>query len=422
MTFLKGQIGYAPLLLCAAALLFFKNIVYAKLLPVAGFGSFNQAVFLGGAFVNLAGLGLPLLGHKMLPQYYAQDDGKSAAALISSAIGVYLLASATATVCWLMAWVLDFVRSPTWWFALLLYAGAQYIFALQLIITKSRLRFAGYARLSAARALALIIFGVVAAFITKNASAVLAVEACVTVVALLIANDHIRKPLTWMRWRLSIHGWDWLRLNLRLALRLLWLNGVFIVLFGLDRWAGLSLLDDHSFGIYAIGLTVINVFESAQSIVNVAVYPMMARMFSRGAVTEAFRFASTATLIVVVATAALYFPISRLLDFLLHEYLPAYAAASTVLKVSVLAGALRLADFFCSFAIFCNRENRLTSIFAAEIIGITIILVLLKMGFDVTFDANRMAYISLSVTILAVTTNFMVAARALRTLNRNVQA
>jgi O-antigen/teichoic acid export membrane protein len=411
VTFLKGQIGYAPLLLCAAALLFVKNIAYAKLLPVAGFGSLNQAVFLAGAFVNLAGIGLPLLGHKMLPQYYAKNDSHSAIGLISSAIGVYLLATAAVTLCLIGAWILGYVGSPLWWLALLLYAGSQYIFALQLIITKSRLRFASYARLSAVRALALILFGVIAALITRDASAVLAVEGCVTL-GLLLINNRRSKPLTWHRWRLPAHGLSWLRENLRFALRLLWLNGVFVVLFGLDRWAGLSLLDDRSFGIYAIGLTVITVFESAQSIVNVAVYPLMARMFSRGAISEAFRFATRATLIVVVGVAAVYWPISWLLDVLLHEYLPAYNAASTVLKISVLAGALRLADFYCAFAIFCDRENRLTSIFAVEIIGVALLLTLLKLTFKVTFDPNSMAYISLFVAALALTTNFVVAAHA----------
>jgi O-antigen/teichoic acid export membrane protein len=420
VSFSKAQFGYAPLLLCATALLFFKNIVYAKFLPVAGFGSLNQAVFLAGAFVNLAGGGLPLLGHKMLPQYYARNDRESAAGLNASAIGAYIFATVAAAALLLVAWLLDFTSSPAWWLALLAYAGAQYIFALKLINIKSRLQFARYARLSVLRALSLIVFGVLTAVIVKSAAAVLVVEGCVTLVMLLPETDRIRTRLSRRRWTLTTDEWSWLRLNLRAALRLLWLNGVFVVLFGLDRWAGLSLLDDHSFGIYAIGLTVITVFESAQSIVNVAVYPLMARMFSRGAVNQAFRLASTATLVVAVTTTVLYLPFSRLLDVLLLEYLPAYGAASTVLKISVLAGALRLADFFCTFAILSDRENRLTSMFAAEIVGIVITLVLLKAVFGVRFDPSRMAYIALAVALVTLATNFTVAAHAVRHFRRRV--
>jgi O-antigen/teichoic acid export membrane protein len=409
-----GRLGYAPLLVCATGLLFCKNIAYARILPVAGFGSLSQAAFLAGAFVAVAGGGLPLLGQKVLPQYYARAEADAAAGLLLSAIMAYIAASAVSTIALVVALSIHVLQSPAWWFALLIYAGAQYLFALKLIAIKSKLRFESYARLSVARSVALVVVGVATAWALHSVAAVLVAEGCVTLLMILPLRKFARSPATWMTRQVKMHNWSWLRSNMKFAIRLLWLNGVFVVLFGIDRWAALSLLDDHAFGIYAIGLTVITVFEAAQSIVNVAVYPLMSTMFGRGAVVDAFRLATTATAIVVVAALVLYFPFGWFLDVLLLKYLPAYAAASAVLKIAVLAGSLRLADFFCTFAILCDREIRLTRIFAFEILAIASSVAILKFAFGLTFDPTRMAYVALTVAALALATNTVVALTAFR--------
>ena len=80
----------------------------------------------------------------------------------------------------------------------------------------------------------------------------------------------------------------------------------------------------------------------------------------------------------------------------------------------MLAGALRLADFFCSFAILCDSEKRLSVIFMVEIVAIAAVMLVLATVFHVRFDPARLAYLTLGISALAFATNLLVARRAYR--------
>jgi O-antigen/teichoic acid export membrane protein len=405
---------YAPVLIGATVLLFLKSFVYARLFPVESFGVFNQATLFASTFTNCAGAGLQLLGHKLLPQYYARDDEQSAEKLLASALTVFGSITLLSGICIAVAIFAGSLSGTATWGATLLLATAQFMFMLRLIDIKSRLRFLDHARLSSLRALLLLALGTAVAATTRSVAATLTVESVVTLLLAAPAFAGQRGA------RILRQAFDlradraWLAANLPAALRLLWLSGTLVLLYAIDRWSGIALLTKQQYGIFALGLLVVVVFETLQTVVNVAAYPLMGRMIAHGQCRRAFRLATVITLLVFGLTGVCYVPFVLILDFLVRGYLPAYAAATTVIKLAVIAGALRLADFYASFAVLCNQEQRMTWLLGAVGVIVVAIVYAVRTVGHVSFDPERLAIVTVGVSVCGFLVNFAVAVRALR--------
>jgi hypothetical protein len=407
---------YIPLLLLSTGILFAKNLIYAKLLPVASFGSLNEAMLVGTTFANFGGAGLQLLANKLLPRYYARGEIDRVTDLLGSAMGVFGVASAVCVVGIGIAVAGGLAQSAFWWYAALFYSVAQYSFILKLIDIKSDLRFINHAALSATRAMLLLSFGLVVAFATRNAFAVLGTEALVTL--LLSRSIGTRAQASEVR-RKALKLWSnhaWLADNVAGALRLLWLNSTMVSLYALDRWSGLILLTDHEYGILALGLLALIVFDTAQSVINVAAYPIMGRMIASGQHNRAFGLATLATALILGLSAVLYLPFVWLVDFLVRHYLTAYLDAAPIVKLAVLAGVLRLADFYASFAILCDRENILAQTFGVALIVAAGTIAFLHLQVGVHFSPIRLTMVTLSVSIVGFFGNAIIGFLANRSM------
>jgi O-antigen/teichoic acid export membrane protein len=405
---------YAPVLMGATALLFAKSFVYARLFPVESFGALNQATLFASAFTNCAGAGLQLLGHKLLPQYYARGDQRSVENLLAGALTVYGSVTLLGGICFAVAIVSGALSGVASWGATLLLATAQYIFMLRLIDIKSELRFLDHAQLSSLRATLLLALGTLVAATTRSVAATLAVESVVTV-GLAVPAFVGQRGVRILRQAFALRAdRTWLAANLPAALRLLWLSGTLVLLYAIDRWSGIVLLNKRQYGIFALGLLVVVIFETLQTVVNVAAYPLMGRMIAHGEYRRAFRLATMITVLVIGLTAVCYLPFVLIMDFLVRGYLPAYAAATTVIKLTVVAGALRLADFYASFAVLCNQERRLAWLLGAVAVLVALILYGVSSFGHVSFDPERLAVVTVAVSACGFLVNFAVAARALR--------
>jgi O-antigen/teichoic acid export membrane protein len=265
--------------------------------------------------------------------------------------------------------------------------------------------------LSGIRAAAILAAGVSTAALTRDVTATLAAEALVT---LAVTGP----SLFGARGRQLLHraasAWaDFRRLSqfYPAAARLLWLNGTTVVLYAVDRWFGIALLTKHDYGIFALGLTIVLLFETMQTIVNVSAFPLMGRMLARGEHRRAFRFATTATIVVLTISAMCYLPFLLLVDYLLNRYLPSYLEAEVVIKLAVIAGAFRLGDFYSSFAVLLDQERRLA-------IGSGILLALSAAGLaaaaamKISFDPDRMMAITVVIATGAFALNLAIATRA----------
>jgi O-antigen/teichoic acid export membrane protein len=405
---------YVPVLCGATGLTFLKSIVYARLFSVENFGALNQCLLFASLFSNFGSAGFQLLGHKLLPQYYARGDRQSAEELLGSALTVLGLAAALAAVTIAFAILAGALRGVALYYATLLFAIAQALFAVRLIDIKSEFRFFDHALLSSLRAVSLLALGAAVAALTRDVAATLATEGAVTLILAMPLVTGLRGGPVLRKALENATRRVWLAANLPAALRLLWLSGTVTLLYSLDRWAGIALLTKREYGIFALGLLVIVVFETLQMIVNVAAYPLMGRMIAHDQHKRAFRFATLATAVVAIVTAVFYVPFILSLDFLVRRYLPLYADATTVIKLAVIAGMLRLADFYSSFAVLCDRERSLTwGLGALIVVASTGILGAVSIG-HARFNPNRMVIITVGVSACSFLLSLAVAARAQR--------
>jgi hypothetical protein len=129
---------------------------------------------------------------------------------------------------------------------------------------------------------------------------------------------------------------------------------------------------------------------------------------------RAFKFASIATLTVIAVTTICYLPFMLLLDRVVMHYLPAYADALTVLKLAVLAGALRLADFYASFSILCNEEQHLAMLFGLLVVAVAVSIVGARIFGQLRFDPDRMMIVTIVISAMGFLINLTVASQALR--------
>jgi hypothetical protein len=328
-SFSRIQLLYVPLLVATALLQFAKNFLYAKFLPVAQFGTLIQYVLASSLAVGWGGLGFGLLAHKLLPMYYATERERDATRFLGAACYLFISVLGIAAVCGaLAAWIDPSLRLATVGgaVAVFLAASSQYAFQLCLTDVKSRLDFVGYAKTSALRALVIVVVGVVAARVTRNAAAVLCCDATVTLclIAGLKVGAGVRRGL--VEGSIRDVATD-LRGSGAVALRLLWLSTTVSVLYSLDRWAGVALMSKEQFGVYALALSILAGFDAAQWVANVSIYPIMASRVGRGQTRAAFRLAVTATAGMAAAGAILYGPGAWLFQYAIGSFLPAYAAA-----------------------------------------------------------------------------------------------
>lgn len=408
MTFNRQVLLYAPLLAIASALLFARTVFYARIFSVEDFGLLSQALLVANTFTTFAGLGLTLLANKVLPQHHARGERQAFDDLMSACIAMCMVSAVLAASGLFVAFAMGWLRSWATFGAALLCAVAQYLFVLRLVEIKSEFRFLDHSRLSGIRAAALMGAGASVAMWTRNVTATIVVEALVTlaVMAPTLSTGYWRRLV---RRATDIrHGFRLLTQFYPDAARLLWLNGTMVVLYSIDRWFGMAFLSKREYGIFALGLTIMLLFETAQAIVNVSAFPMMGRMLARSEHRRAFRFATLATLAVLIAGAVCYVPFLLLLGYLLRTYLPSYFEAQFVIKLAVIAGIFRLGDFYASFAILMNQEKRL-AIGSGAVLAGAVLALLMAGAAGVTFNPDRMMAVTVVIAIVAFVFNLAIA-------------
>jgi O-antigen/teichoic acid export membrane protein len=392
-SFSRSQLLYVPLLVTTAVLQFAKNFLYAKFLPVAQFGTLGQYVLASSLAAGWGGLGFSVLAHKVLPMYYATQREADARRFLGATsylfMGVLALAVAVGAIgaLFIPGWREVTLRGAA---VVLLAAISQYAFQLCLTDIKSRLNFVGYAKTSALRALLIVLVGVIAAWVTRSAAAVLGCDAVVTLLLIATAKvgAGVRSGLT--QGSLAEIALD-LRSSGAVAIRLLWLSTTVSVLYSLDRWTGVAVLSKEQFGVYALALSILAGFDAAQWVANVSIYPIMGSLVGRGQTRAAFRLAVTATAGMGILGVVLYGPGAWLFRAVIGSFLPAYAAAGALVPIAMVAGCIRMADFLSSFVILSDRE-------AASATCLTVLGVICAAGL---WWAVRVEHVMLTPILLA---------------------
>lgn len=403
-----------PILLLASGILLLKSGVYARLLLVEEFGELSAAVLIINTAVSFGALGFNHLAHKMLPRFHAANDHASRAAFLAASIGVFLgvlllgLCGALIASAWSQAY------SVGWAVAVALGSLTQFAFALQLIGIKSEFRFVAHGGWSLTRALSSLLVGALVAWQTQSATAVIVAEACVLLIllwplrALLRGSANPDAAFPPRGVRASFRG------HAGAAFNLLKLQGMITVLFMLDRWIGVSVLSAHDFGIYSVAIIVMMAFENMQAIIGVPAYPVLNRLMSAGDAAAGYRHAFKISVGLLLAGLVLWVPGTWILGLLVRSFLPQYIEALNVIDIILVAGILRVSNFFGTFSILADRE-RLMSQIALGIAVFMVSAVLLAHASGAVLEPVHVAYISLGISLATFSGDFLVARLASRT-------
>jgi O-antigen/teichoic acid export membrane protein len=361
----RRQLWYMPVLGVAMALMMLRLIWLANWLPMNDFASLAFGMLLSTGLGILGALGLQPMLQRDLPGMLVHGQEAQGRRLL-------LQTCVVAGGCFLLVLPFALLRplssgySAPVWAAGLLHGLAQQFFLIATTDSRSRGDPLRFALDNLYRAVAALAVAWPIAVTTGSAPLVLAAEALVSfALSALTMRRALRRSgpglLTSLREAVAGMGQiPWRSAGLLLAVSLLG-HG----LLNLDRWVAGAWLDKPQFAQYAFVAIGLMIAQSVQSLLNAAVFPLVARRRATQGTPAAHRIAhrlSLASLVVGALLAPIVVLVAQqVVSIWLPQYLPALPLAWPLCALAVL----RLADFYSTFLVVSQRERALTYVNSA---------------------------------------------------------
>lgn len=396
-----GAIAYAPILIVSMFIMFARTLVAARLLDIPEFGKFSAGVLLSNSFSMLSCLGFYLLLQRDLPMLIATGRDRRGLVILNQTL---LLAMA----CFLALLPLSFAGifsvSPEFFVVSLLNGLAQQVFLVVTLQSRSQGRAMRFACDNLLRALGIIVAISMSAWLTGAASSMILAEALVTLaMSLWIYIDICRDVAARfsVMWVASIKSLRCVRWSNPLSL-LAVSAAAFLMLNG-DRWTAASLLNHRDFAMYSFAGVVLVLAQSLQSVINVSVFPNLARTYAvvgkKNSAFKAIQFSIVALIVFIFLSVVAYFPVG----YATKVFFPRYEEIQEFLALFLVLASFRMSDFLTSYLIIAGRERRLLII---NIFAIIFPALLWSVYFD--FDFSGVSAISIALLALVVSViNFL---------------
>ncbi len=353
------QLWYAPLLALAMALMMLRLLVMARLLDVPAFAVFSAGLLVSGTFCTLGCFGLQLLLQRGWPVNIVRGQERRGAILALQCILV-ALAGAAACAALVGAGLTPAGMTRSTLAAGLLHGLAQQVFLVATVESRSRGDSVRFAWQNLARAIAALALSALVAAETGSAGAALVADA---IVSGLLSAQYLRSSLARTRgsraalWRLAARRLP--ALPWRSALTLMGITVVGFLLLNVDRWVASDRLAAAGFAHYSFAWIVLAAGQSAQALVNVAVFPAMARRFAQAGRGAALALCVRASLTVLAAGAIVGPLLGVALVAGIHRAYPQYEDAVALVPLFIVIAVLRVSDFWSSFLVVTGAEARL---------------------------------------------------------------
>ena len=353
------QLWYAPLLALAMALMMLRLLVMARLLDVPAFAQFSGGILVSSTFCMLGCVGLQSMLQREWPAQLVRGQERRG---IVRATQCQVVALACACVAWAVAAIgyAPAGLSPGMMAVAILHGLAHQWFLIATIESRSRGETLRFARQNFVRALGAFVLSTAVAAVTANALGALGVDALIT---LGLAIGHFRRAV--LRGALGIIAAG--RLAVRRFATVRWSTALTLLVITViafssqnaDRWVAAERLDAREFAHYAFAWIVLTMAQALQSLINAAVYPMLARSMATAGREAAFRLCVRVSIGTLVLGAALALPLLEAFGVALDRMYPQYAEAKPLLALLVGVAVLRVSDFWSSFVVIAGFERRL---------------------------------------------------------------
>lgn len=395
------QLRYLPVLATGLMLLMLRVLIVARVLDVPGFAHYSMGMVVASVFCMLGALGLYPLLQRDMPIQFARGRRRRAMVLLAQSL---LVAAACAVVAMVAALLPRAVANLS---------GAAFIVALlnglsqqAFLIATAESRSAGeplrYARQNLWRGLAIVAASAAVAVLTGSASAVLGVEAMISVVMALAivagaaGRARMSAPLLCRLALARISRVPW-----RVASVFLGISTIMTLVANADRWLGAELLPVEEFAQYAFAATSVVLAQATQGMVNAAVYPMVGRRFATVGPLPAYRLAASASLVLLalamLASVPAYFAAAWAIGWWYPDYRPAIGLLIPLLGVC----CLRISDFWSGFLAASGHERRLLAINAGVALFGCGLWFAWRSAMDVRIDPQAIAWLAVLLTSLS---------------------
>lgn len=406
------RVGYAPVLALAMAFMFVRTLLAARLLDVPEFGLYGVGVLVSNSFCMFGCFGFYLLLQRNLPMLIAKGCRRRGAIAMDQTL---LFAFLGFWVSLPLILAVPF-SAPPLFFAISLFNGlAQQIFLVVTLQSRSEGKSMRFSAENLLRATVVLVSIACSGAIFKTASSILLIEGLVTL------SMSIWIYATAGKYRAVGWGNSWL-LAAKALPKISWgtllaLMGTGIVGFAMqnaDRWVAATLLGRDEFALYAFAGIVLILAQSLQSVINVSVFPELAKTYTligeAAAAVKAIRCSSLVLLASIIFSLPSYFIINHAVEYLY----PKYILTREFMALFLLLAALRLSDFLSSYMIISGRERILLSINIASIC-LSLALWFSYFGYEVrNLEPTSIAWLGVLVSILNYLSCFLVVFYSIR--------
>lgn len=355
----QQQLWYVPMLGTAMALMLVRLLLMARLLDLPSFAAFSAGVLVSSTFGMLVCLGLQPMLLRDLSIQVVRRRVRPGIVLLAQCI---MVALACLLLCLVAAAAgATAAELPPGLFAVaLLHGFAQQVFLVATVESRSRGMPVRYALQNLVRSLSVLVAGAVVAQWSGSALWTLAVETAVT---LVLAQATLQRVFSTAQlparvaYRLALRRLA--HVNWSSAMALMSVTIVSFCLLNADRWLAAEALSSADFAQYGFAWIVLMVAQSAQAVINAAVFPMLARRFGLHGRQAAFTLAARASGATLAFGTVVAVPLWLLIGLSVRHWYPEYAAAADLLPVLLAVAVLRMSDFWTSYLVVVGLESRL---------------------------------------------------------------
>lgn len=351
--------AYAPVLVLAMGMMLVRILIMARLLPVDQFAVYSLGLLISTSFCMLGCLGLQPLLQRELPIQIIR--GRERAGVISSTQCIVVATVSAVVLALPAAWWGTWSGLTVQLAPLGLFHGlSQQVFLIATVESRSRGATMRFAQGNLARAIGVIVAGVLAVTLGGEGGAVLMTEAVVSIAAAAtLWYAHVRTAsMEWMGTvtlamrRLPRKRW-------RAAFSLMSVMMLSVVMMNADRWIAAEVFTTSQFAQYSFAWIVLMVAHSTQAVINASVFPRLAHRFATDGSQAAFRLAAQTSVSLAAVGALAVMPAWAALNGAIRGWFPVYEPSLVLMPAFLLVAILRVSDFWSSYLIIVGREAHL---------------------------------------------------------------
>lgn len=397
----RSQIWYVPVLAGAMLLMMARPLLVARVFAAEEFAAYSLGLLISSTFCMLGCMGLQSILQRKMPMDFLSGDEKSAFVLLFQCIVI-------AFICLLVTFIVPVIGysavglSATGILLALIHGLSQQIFLLVATESRSRVESLRFSKQNLARAVMVFTAAGVVAFYSQSAVAVLLIEAVISFLIsfYILGHSLARANFPWMELFKSA-VFNLAALPWRSAMAFLGVMFVGFFLFNADRWLAASVLSSESFAVYAFGWVLLAAAQSVQVIINSSVYPHAARLYSGKGESATFRFICVLAGGGLLAGIMAAWPAHYLIGALVSKWFPEYEEIALLMPYFILAGILRVGDFWSSYLMIVGKESLLLKVnILAAVAGVVAWWVLVQWLLPSRDTIVAVAYLALILSLV----------------------